>query len=60
MNIQILQKFEFDLYIVQDQPTNTFRLLDTDNRVVLRLLYSARTYSLDSRQSSRGQNVHVH
>nr|AQP30394.1 cytochrome c oxidase subunit 2 [Nasutitermes sp. 1 TB-2017] len=30
-------KLEFDSYMVQqeDQPTNTFRLLDTDNRVVL-------------------------
>nr|WNL53850.1 cytochrome c oxidase subunit II [Microtermes sp. C MLW-2023a] len=28
-------KLEFDSYMTQDQQTNTFRLLDTDNRIVL-------------------------
>jgi hypothetical protein len=62
MDIQILQHSSLThIHIVQqDQPINTFRLLDTDNRAVVRLLYSARTYNLDSRQSSRGQNVIVH
>nr|YP_009350249.1 cytochrome c oxidase subunit II [Macrotermes malaccensis]AQP26686.1 cytochrome c oxidase subunit 2 [Macrotermes malaccensis] len=30
-------KMEFDSYMTQDQQTNTFRLLDTDNRIVLPL-----------------------
>ena len=37
MNTQDFTKLEFDSYIAQqeDQQTNTFRLLDTDNRVLL-------------------------